>query len=1188
MSESAEKNAEKDRQRVDVYRKELAQDPGSLAFIPLAETLNRLAEWDEAARVARRGLEAHPDSVTGLLTLAVAEAGRDNIKDALELIKNALIIDQENPRALALMGSLLLQKGLAKRAVQFLNQAVKLDPESREYIDLLKRAKRLAKLDNPVQLPVVRGENVPAVESPWNEADEGAEPTVFAADAGSEHTVFAPDGGRKPAGAKPAAGKPSAPSPFSHFDEDEEEVTRHHSDGPPGRRVPTRALPASPHEEGTAFDLRKLAPPSMAAAAPLPSGKKPKLGGSAADYSRILRQADIPAEGPTVDGVPAPQARGRPSAPPPVPDATGSAPAVAVPSPPPTPPADEAPTRKPRKEPKEPTPPEARAPVATAGPAPASAVAAAPSAPPPAPEAAPSRVSAPAPAVVAPSPPAAEAPAPAEAPPADAAPAERPRKKGKAAAAAEAAASPAPPAPGAPSADRPATMMVDDAIWAIYGGDKPSADKAGVRVKDEPAAEAKAPKAAAEAAQPARPGVMVVQTSRWLGTLTYLAAVVVLAGAAGAVGYALASSSTGRSTSESTEELRGIVSDLERGGLAALLSAQEATEAALTATPQLAPVLRAAEAEIEARLWADFGGAPETRQAAQAALAALGEAEPTLEVLVARTALSTGTGALTGLGRALDPILEAYPDSPKAWVLRARIARRQGRATDALRALAQARALHPTRRETTLELARWHVWQRGAAAAMPLYGALLERQPSDVEALLERYVVHQVTGADPDAGQTASALAGLVREESPDVAKDETGRVSLAFAVHALGSGDVEASLGFLGPAESAFQDSATFKAAVGGVLLVLGEWDRAQAQLDRAVELAPEVAEYRVRRSLVELGKSAGLTRPELRADARANTQGRVRAPLGTIRFVLERFELVEVEPDADVLPVRAYRSASSPRAIAGAQAVALARLDRAAGRLPRAIERLEEARRTSDTPEVLTELGRAYVARGDTREALTVLRAAVDGAGSRTPAAVAARLELAELLSAEDEVVKALDVLEPLLGGDVVAPRAALLAGELRLLRGDEKGALAAVEAAKAVDPESARVERALGKIRHAQGDEEVALQHFERALQLHKSLGEPAKGRDAEGRTPLELYYLGRALSDKNDKGDKRATQLLEDALARDGAPPEAHYYLGKLLVKKPKTKKQGVRELQKYRALRPDGPRADEAARLAKGR
>src|SRR5262245_50141783 len=124
---------EKDRERIDAYRKELEQDPRSLVFVALSEALNRMGEWDEAARVAKRGLDAHPDSVAGRLCLAVAEAGRDNIKDALEQIKSALIVDQENPRALALMGSLLLQKGLARRAVQFLTQAVRLSPESREY-----------------------------------------------------------------------------------------------------------------------------------------------------------------------------------------------------------------------------------------------------------------------------------------------------------------------------------------------------------------------------------------------------------------------------------------------------------------------------------------------------------------------------------------------------------------------------------------------------------------------------------------------------------------------------------------------------------------------------------------------------------------------------------------------------------------------------------------------------------------------------------------------------------------------------------------------------------------------------------------------------------------------------------------------------------------------------------------------
>ncbi len=1169
MSESAEKNADKDRQRVDAYKRELAQDPSSLAFIPLAETLNRLAEWDEAARVARRGLEAHPGSVTGLLTLAVAEAGRDNIKDALELIKNALVIDQENPRALALMGSLLLQKGLAKRAVQFLNQAVKLDPESREYVDLLKRAKRLAKLDNPVPLPVVRGENVPAVESPWNEGDEGAEPTEFAPDGGSEHTVFAPDGGRKLAPPK----KAPARSPFSVFDEDDEEVTRHHpKDAGPPRRV-TRAMPASPHEEGTAFDVRKLVAPSKVSAAPeLPGGKKPKVGGSAADYSRILRQVDggdaSPIEAPTVDGLPASALKAK-SLPPPPPEATSAR--VSMPTEPPAeeapPPAasaeaaapspEEAPTKRPRKE--------------KAAPPPADETAPAPAVPMPA---------APAPEVAA-LPPAADATA---APAADAPAEDRPKKKGKAAAAA------AVPV-AVPGADRPATMMVDDAIWAIYGGEKPAAAGASVNVKEDggapaaaeaPAKPAKAAKAAAaeEGGAPARPGVMVVQTSQWAGKLTYWALVIVLAGAAGTVGFAMASASSGRTVTESTEELRGIVFDLERGGLAALLSAQEATEAGLTATPQLAPVLLATQAEIEARLYADFGGSPDAKKVARTALDALGSSAPTVESLVARTALSTSAAELAALDRALDPILEEYPQSAKAWVLRARIAQRSQRSLDAIRALAQARAINPAHRESALELARWHVANGGPSSALALYRELVERQPTDVEALLERYVLHQITGADPDAAQAASSLAGLVREESPDVAKDEAGRVSLAFAVSALATGDLDASLGFLGAAESAFQESAVFKAAVGSVLLALGEFDRAKVQLDRAAKLDPAVSEHAVRAAMAEFGKSAGLVRGAAKPKG---SGGRVSAPFGDVRLVVGRFELVEVEPKAGVFPLAAYRSAGGAREIAGAQAVALARVARGRGKPAEAVEVLEAARKNAATPELLGELGRAYAARGEKKAAIAVLREAIDEGGA-SPAAATARLALAELLVDKDDRAGAIDALSPLVGGAVVVPRAALMLGELRALRGDAKGALAAVEAAKTVDPDDPRVERALGSIQHQLDQSEVALGHFARALELQRSLGDPP-AKTGEARRPLELYYLGRALSEKSEK---KGTALLQAAVESGEAPSEARYYLGKLLIKKPKTKKQGVRELQKFRAEVPGGALSEDAARLAKGR
>jgi hypothetical protein len=80
-------------------------------------------------------------------------------------------------------------------------------------------------------------------------------------------------------------------------------------------------------------------------------------------------------------------------------------------------------------------------------------------------------------------------------------------------------------------------------------------------------------------------------------------------------------------------------------------------------------------------------------------------------------------------------------------------------------------------------------------------------------------------------------------------------------------------------------------------------------------------------------------------------------------------------------------------------------------------------------------------------------------------------------------------------------------------------------------------------------------------------------------------VELYYFGRAISGTNER---RGVQLLEAAAATGVAPVEVHYHLGKLLLKKPKTKKQGVRELQRYRAEAPDGPLADEAMRLIRGR
>src|SRR5438105_356722 len=100
-------NETKDRARLEAFERELAQDPRSLAFVSLAEEHNRLGHFEDAATVAQKGLVYHPDSVAGRLALAMAESGRSNVRESLEQIKRALLIDPENPKALGLMGRIL-------------------------------------------------------------------------------------------------------------------------------------------------------------------------------------------------------------------------------------------------------------------------------------------------------------------------------------------------------------------------------------------------------------------------------------------------------------------------------------------------------------------------------------------------------------------------------------------------------------------------------------------------------------------------------------------------------------------------------------------------------------------------------------------------------------------------------------------------------------------------------------------------------------------------------------------------------------------------------------------------------------------------------------------------------------------------------------------------------------------------
>jgi len=1185
MSESQNK----DRRRVDAYRRELDSDPTSLVFVALAEALNRLGEHDEAADVAQRGLQSHKDSVAGRLALAVAEAGRDNIRDALEQIKAALIVDQENPRALALMGSLLLDKGLARRAVQFLGQAVKLAPDTREYADLLRRAKRLAKDESPVELPVVRAENVPD-SNPWN--DDGTDQ-----DAAAEHTVFDPKSKKVGKLRGPAALRDETSAPNRRASDDE--LTQF-----AGVELPREIWDAA--EQETAFAARAPNTP--------PPPKKPKMGGSAAEYSKVAKGADDgrgfeDAEEQTIaapkdaflDSIAADAFS----------DSSGSVADDGEPES--TVPSSHVPAAPSRRTVEAPSVRRARGSederdqTVDAGLVEAAAAAAAvldgdtdegrgkpltPSKPP-------SAKGRPSSSVASVDEPPAKSKSSESAPPKkrkskSAPPPPKKASESKPPPPREVSSTPAPEPPAeemVAGSGKPSTMFVEDAVWAIYGSEPPPKPK-----DDDPKKSVerkKKPSAAPAPPQARRRSVLVVRTSAWLGRAALWIVVAMVSAGAMWAAYAYTVEGAGAAPAEAEEALRTIASDLERGGLASMLAAEESITSLLPLVPTLKPTLSAALAEIFARRYTDFGGDIAMRDRARASLAeATGEV--TVERLTARVLLSTSAADLDRIDLALVEGLKRYPKSPKSIVLRADIAQRQARSDAAARLLYEARALNPTRRGTLTALARWHASREAYGASIALYDELLAapEQAEDVEVALERYVVGRLAPTDAGANEIEARLAGLVREELPGVAKDEAGRVALIFAFTAFARSDLATGIDHVSAAEAAFERSSEFRRGTGDLLLGAGEWVRARKQYGKALELDPSNDDLRVAIARAQFGEQSKLRAPK-EAATPATTRSVARLPFGTAKLAVDRFTFFSFRPDGNAFPeasyaalAKAHRGPELERQLDALNLRVRAQRAMAEGKTRTAIRLLEEAKTRAPSAALEVALGRAYHRRQDH----TAARRAFEVALKLDRDDIAARVGLGKVLADEGSVIDAIATLQPLVDEGVVAPEAYRRLAELHTQRGDDTAALDLLRKVLAAGSADAKLLTQLGRLHHSAGQTDRALDVYRRALSLEPKLKKPPKRRSsrrrsADPRDGVDLYYIGRLMLD----GDtKTGTRLLYASAQADESPAEAQFYLGRQLIKKKRTRRAGRRALDAFRKAEPKSELADEAERLLKGR
>lgn len=108
---------------VRLWSDELARDPSSLVFLPLAETLRRQGQLDLARRVAIRGLERHPQNPDAHDQLARIQADRGDLQAAFDEWEMVLRLVPGHTGAIKGMAFIRFQQGRLDEAEQLLLQA---------------------------------------------------------------------------------------------------------------------------------------------------------------------------------------------------------------------------------------------------------------------------------------------------------------------------------------------------------------------------------------------------------------------------------------------------------------------------------------------------------------------------------------------------------------------------------------------------------------------------------------------------------------------------------------------------------------------------------------------------------------------------------------------------------------------------------------------------------------------------------------------------------------------------------------------------------------------------------------------------------------------------------------------------------------------------------------------------------
>lgn len=129
-------------QRIRRWQEEVARDPGSASFLPLAEVYRKEGRLAVALRLCVRGLERNPDHVEGHVLLGRIYRELGELEPACDELDIALRLDPEHRSARRALGYMYLERRTWTEAVRHLEIAAEHDRHDPRLASALALARR--------------------------------------------------------------------------------------------------------------------------------------------------------------------------------------------------------------------------------------------------------------------------------------------------------------------------------------------------------------------------------------------------------------------------------------------------------------------------------------------------------------------------------------------------------------------------------------------------------------------------------------------------------------------------------------------------------------------------------------------------------------------------------------------------------------------------------------------------------------------------------------------------------------------------------------------------------------------------------------------------------------------------------------------------------------------------------------